>query len=134
MFLGRWINRKQVRKTELRSSKMRPRRLKNEALRPPKAPRVASWAAKGPLGALRGGFGVVSRRPRGSKKRGTRKMEIDITLFWGSFWHRFGNFLLKKAHRSANDEMLENDDPYSTLAMFSRPRGLQNEVKMRPKR
>ena len=69
----------------------RPRRLQNEALRPPKAPREASWTTKGPLGALRGGFGVVSRRPLGSKKRGTRKMEIDITLFGGSFWHRFGN-------------------------------------------
>ena len=50
-------------------------------------------------------------------------MEIDITLFGGSFWHRFGNFRLKKAHRSENDEMLENDDPYSTLAMFLRPKG-----------
>ena len=27
-------------------------------------------------------------------------------------------------------EMLENDDPYSTLAMFFRPQGLQNEANM----
>ena len=70
----------------------RPRRLPNEALRPPKAAREASRAAQGPLRALRGGFGVVSRLPLGRKKRGTRKMEIDITLFLGSFLHRFGHF------------------------------------------
>ena len=33
---------------------------------------------------------------------------------------------------SANGEMLENDDPYGTFAMFSTSRGLRNEAKMLP--
>ena len=33
---------------------------------------------------------------------------------------------------SENGDMLENDDPYGTFAMFSTSRGLRNEAKMLP--
>ena len=33
---------------------------------------------------------------------------------------------------SENGDMLENDDPYGTFAMFSRSRGLRNEARMLP--
>ena len=33
---------------------------------------------------------------------------------------------------SENGDMLENDDPYGTFAMFSRSRGLRNDYRMLP--
>ena len=63
----------------------RPRRLPNEALRSPKAAREVSRAAQGPLRALRGGFGVVSRLPLGRKKEGPEKMRSISLYFWAPF-------------------------------------------------
>ena len=47
---------KNINERDLGPSNMRPRRLKNEALRSPKAPREASWTPKLPLEHSRRGF------------------------------------------------------------------------------
>ena len=48
-----------------------------------------------------------------------------------SFWSLFDS---RNRPGDENSEMLENDDPYSTLAMFLRSQEPRNEVKMRQKR
>ena len=63
-------------------------------------------------------------------------------LLWGTFWmawggdlERFGMILgTQGGVRSENSEKLEFDDRLNENAMFLRSQGLQNEVKMIPKR
>ena len=108
-------------KIGLGGSKMRPRGLRKHPERPPGRPKVLLERS----GGSRGHFPTAPR----PKKKGPRKKEIRNTLFWGSFWLRFGYLRLKNCSRSENSEMLQNDDPYSIFAMFLRPEG----SKMSPK-
>ena len=70
----------------------------------------------------------------------SRALPSSPGVLWGVFWEALGVswvafwviFLAQGGIRSENDEMLENDDPYGTFAMFSTSRGLRNEAKMLP--
>ena len=73
---------KQITEIDTTINKNTSRRLKNEALRPPKAAREASWAAKGPLGALRGAFGSFPDCHGAGKKEGPDKLR-SISLYLG---------------------------------------------------
>ena len=104
----------------------RPRRLPNEALRPPKAAREASRAARGPLRALRGGFCVVSRLPRGRKKEGPEKWR-SISLSLGLLFAPFRAFSMKKSSRERKRRKSVNHRFTYGKHRFLRGRGLQNE-------
>ena len=77
----------------------------------PEASRGRSGEAWGALGELSGASGDAPGTPR----------EDSRAILGGS-----------ETAGSENGDMLENDDPYGTFAMFSRSQGLRNEARMPP--
>ena len=82
------------------------------------APKAFRECSGGLSGTLRRGLGS-SRRALGSLRG--RSGHLSRAILGGS-----------ETARSENGDMLENDDPYGTFAMFSRSRGLRNGPEMLP--
>ena len=126
----------------MKNVKNRPRSLQNEALRPPKAPRVGHFELVGALvdalgdpralrGCSRGLLGTLrqrSRRPQGALGDSQGRPRESLGPLFGAFSTQ------EFFPGDENGEMLEKDDPYTTLAMFLRSQEPRNEVKIHRKR